>query len=53
MTVSNQSNVGRDIKNIDKTILKNFYNLAHSETHVRLTEATSTPKILATFSISD
>lgn len=38
----------RDIKKIDKTILDNFYKLVHTQTHVRLTAAKSTFKILAT-----
>lgn len=38
--------VQRDIKKIDKTILDNFYKLVHSQSHVRLTAAVSTFKIL-------
>lgn len=36
----------RTIDKIDKTILNNFYKLVHSESHVRLTAAASTYKIL-------
>lgn len=39
----------RDINNIDKTILDNFYKLAHTQPQVRLTAATSTYKILEAF----
>lgn len=39
----------RDINNIDKTILDNFYKLVHSQAHVRLRAASSTYKILDAF----
>lgn len=39
----------RDINNIDKTILDNFYKLVHSQPHVRLRAASSTFKILDAF----
>lgn len=44
---SNDGAPSRDVRNIDKTVMENFYKLVHSQPNIRLTAACSTYKILA------